>query len=379
MHHTKHSRLTLHSLTRLRTLNNNNTRQRPNEFLAASSVHKKKKYEGQSQLSFHHHPKKSMALNDMDVGSRNALLSLQKILWRDEGLCASEEEAEAIVEDLVATRATSVAAAAADAHSADATTLTASVFAQAMNEYFDISTDESNNLFGQWSTAVNCADATATEDDYQDAVEEPEVAANSINKDSLKEDNDEDDDGEEEEEDEYVGEGECGLCERYIRISRHHLIPRSTWSRIEPKLMNAAQTLLDQHDIERARRVVGGEGLWHLLDEIEIQWASAAAAAASCPANDNNNDQAAAATTTTKSSLYSSNKNRRAQLIRQLLQRTCNICRPCHTAVHQTYDNLTLAWEYNTMDKLLQDPRILKFSKWASQQRTGPYSRRHRV
>jgi hypothetical protein len=42
---------------------------------------------------------------------------------------------------------------------------------------------------------------------------------------------------------EYIGEGECELCERTIRLTKHHLIPRSTWPRMFARLTNAAEAL----------------------------------------------------------------------------------------------------------------------------------------
>lgn len=140
-----------------------------------------------------------------------------------------------------------------------------------------------------------------------------------------------------EEDGKIIGEGECELCERFIRLTRHHLIPRSTWPRIQPRLQNAA-IALHKGDVERCN-VILQDGLQHVA-----------------PA------------------LASSSKDLRSTM-RTLLHRTCNICRPCHSMVHKTHDNLALALEYNTVERLLEDEAIHKFCKWASKQRAGKYCR----
>ncbi|KAK1742421.1 hypothetical protein QTG54_006986 [Skeletonema marinoi] len=58
------------------------------------------------------------------------------------------------------------------------------------------------------------------------------------------ESDDYDDDGE------FVGEGECQLCERAVKLTRHHLIPKTTWSRIKKRLWNAASTIETYHSLD---------------------------------------------------------------------------------------------------------------------------------
>lgn len=132
---------------------------------------------------------------------------------------------------------------------------------------------------------------------------------------------------------EVIGDGECELCERNIKLTNHHLIPCSTWPRIFPRLMNAADAL-KSHGSHRAQLILG-EGLEHL-----------------------------------ETSLHDASKTK----IRRILQRTCRICRPCHSTIHRTHDNLTLAREYNTVELLLEDETIYKFCKWASKQKAGKYA-----
>ncbi|GAB5036797.1 Hypothetical protein NocV09_04900260 [Nannochloropsis oceanica] len=45
------------------------------------------------------------------------------------------------------------------------------------------------------------------------------------------------------------------------------------------------------------------------------------------------------------------------------------ICRPCHTAVHRSHDNDTLATLLYTVPALLEDEKVGKFVRWASKQR----------
>ena len=54
---------------------------------------------------------------------------------------------------------------------------------------------------------------------------------------------DENDDGD------MIGEGECELCEREVKLTRHHLIPKSTWPRMKKKLWNAAPLIESLHTL----------------------------------------------------------------------------------------------------------------------------------
>ncbi|KXN68992.1 hypothetical protein CONCODRAFT_79537 [Conidiobolus coronatus NRRL 28638] len=49
--------------------------------------------------------------------------------------------------------------------------------------------------------------------------------------------------------------------------------------------------------------------------------------------------------------------------------RGTNICRPCHTHLHRTYDNLELAINYNTVEKLLESEKVCKFIEYISKQK----------
>lgn len=130
-------------------------------------------------------------------------------------------------------------------------------------------------------------------------------------------------------------DGECELCDRYIQLTKHHLIPKSTWPRIEIKLMHAAQAIGDGNN-DKAVMILG-PGLVHLLTT-DLQ----------------------------------PNK----QAIRSILHKTCDVCRPCHSTIHRTHDNMTLALSYSTINLLLQDKQISDYCRWASKQRAGKYAAR---
>lgn len=52
-----------------------------------------------------------------------------------------------------------------------------------------------------------------------------------------------------------------------------------------------------------------------------------------------------------------------------VLKRTIDICRPCHSAIHRTHDALTLAERFTTREALLGDESISRFVAWARKQR----------
>ena len=46
-----------------------------------------------------------------------------------------------------------------------------------------------------------------------------------------------------------------------------------------------------------------------------------------------------------------------------------HICRKCHKGVHATYDEITLATRFDTLDKLLSDEALAAHFRWVSKQR----------
>jgi hypothetical protein len=54
-----------------------------------------------------------------------------------------------------------------------------------------------------------------------------------------------------------------------------------------------------------------------------------------------------------------------------LLNRTLNICRMCHSTVHRLFTNEELAASYNTLESLMATEPMAKYAKWASRQKGG--------
>jgi len=187
-------------------------------------------------------------------------------------------------------------------------------FVKAIQEYLGVSPEEARDILLMLQTDH---DGECHQDADTNSSSSEEQSIDNIHK---EEDADDDD------EEELIGKGECELCERLVVLKKHHLIPKATHARIETKLIHAC-TAIELGEIDRAHRILG-PGLEHVT--IHLQ-----------------------ANTTTKSSIR-----------RMLLMRTCNICRPCHSAIHNTHDNMTLALSYNTVEQLLQDEQIYKFCHW---------------
>lgn len=43
---------------------------------------------------------------------------------------------------------------------------------------------------------------------------------------------------------------------------------------------------------------------------------------------------------------------------------TIRVCHRCHRQIHRLYDNLTLKKDYDSVEKLKEDPEIKKFVRW---------------
>lgn len=54
----------------------------------------------------------------------------------------------------------------------------------------------------------------------------------------------------------------------------------------------------------------------------------------------------------------------------EVLNRTIDVCRPCHSAIHRAHDARTLAERFTTREQLLADEEIRRFVAWARKQRT---------
>lgn len=47
------------------------------------------------------------------------------------------------------------------------------------------------------------------------------------------------------------------------------------------------------------------------------------------------------------------------------------VCQACHRGIHKLFDEMTLARDFNTLDKLLADPAVQKHIAWVGKQRRG--------
>jgi hypothetical protein len=196
------------------------------------------------------------------------------------------------------------------------------IIVESLQDYFGLEPDEARDILRK---------AGANEGGDNDGHSESSAEEEDAIQDHT--DTDSDNDGE------MIGEGECELCERLVQLTKHHLIPKSTHPRIEPKLLHAA-TAIQEGEEEKAR-VILGPGLEHVVDALSV-------------------------------SLSDSSNNR--IIVKRLLSKTCDICRPCHSAVHNTHDNMVLALQYNTVEQLLNDEAIYKFCQWAHKQKAGKYA-----
>ena len=205
-----------------------------------------------------------------------------------------------------------------------------------LEDYFSLSRKDAKSAL---SALLNLSSDDDDEDDSDDDTDDKSHDEENGGLLDEQYSEDEDNDGE------FIGEGECELCERFIRLTHHHLIPRSTWPRILPRLHNASDALA-KNDVQRAGLILG-PGLLHLLEPLTMI------------AFDSSDD---------------TGSNRAA--IKGLVQRTCSICGPCHAAIHRTHpNNMTLATDFSTIELLLKDEKIFKFCRWASKQKPGKHSK----
>ena len=226
------------------------------------------------------------------------------------GFCSSQEEAATIAQ--------------AAESEAEAGLVSLS---QALHEYLGITEQEARLVQEEASQHLRgSADLSQSESESEADEEQGEVIEGKIEE--------PDDDDYDDEDDKIIGDGECVLCERYIQVTRHHLIPKSTWTRLERSFRNA---ILDTK--RPTSHFLGTDDNGFLLEGV----------------------------TDVK------------EVRQKILTRTCDVCRPCHSTIHRTHDNMTLAIHFNTVEKLLTDETILKFCKWANKQRPGKYARRDKI
>ncbi|ANQ48199.1 hypothetical protein KMW28_11990 [Flammeovirga yaeyamensis] len=49
----------------------------------------------------------------------------------------------------------------------------------------------------------------------------------------------------------------------------------------------------------------------------------------------------------------------------EMRERGIMVCRSCHSFIHKTHSEKVLGRHFNTLEKLLEDERILKYVRWA--------------
>ena len=199
---------------------------------------------------------------------------------------------------------------------------------QTLCDYLDISSKDANQIMKDAIRIQNGDDSDQK----------------SVESDLSEEENASDDDdtsiGSTDSNDAYIQEGECELCERVMKLTAHHLIPKCTWKLIKPRFMEAADDFQEGRYDQVINILHLGEELPHGLTKKTFQ----------------------------------SGLN-----IKQFLAHyTADLCRPCHSVVHKHHSNLELAEKYNTVEKILTDENIYKFCKWQSKQKPGKYGLKNR-
>jgi hypothetical protein len=149
----------------------------------------------------------------------------------------------------------------------------------------------------------------------------------------------------------FIGEGQCELCERCdIKLTRHHLTPKSTWPRMKKRLWNASSIIKCLHTLNETN---GGEKEQQ-QNELQEKLKKVLGVV-------NISDLLPTRIT--------------HDTVRTYLSEVCLICRQCHSAVHRIHSEWELATEYNTIERLLESQEVLKFAKWANKQRAGRYAK----
>jgi len=179
--------------------------------------------------------------------------------------------------------------------------------------------------------------STATRISFKAFNREDKIPTEKINPELENDQKDSDSSCEDEESlsdsEEYLQDGECELCERFIKLTRHHLIPRVTWKKMKKRLSNISDAR-SKCDSNRLTALIQGSKLDELV-----------------PAPMSSKE------------------------IGNLLNNTALICRPCHSMVHKLHENFELAENYYTIDLLLTNENVVKHCKWANKQKTGKYAK----
>ena len=111
-----------------------------------------------------------------------------------------------------------------------------------------------------------------------------------------------------EEEEEYIGEGECEICERTIKLTKHHLIPKATWPKMKKRMIQAS-TAISNKEYVQATKILGmdvSDGLDMSLPNFPQKVSS-------------------------------------SSLTIYLGHNVCKLCSPCHKTVHRLHTEMELA------------------------------------
>jgi hypothetical protein len=261
--------------------------------------------------------------------------TLQRILTQ-EALVSSTDEASAIIESIIQDNNFNFES--EDGESSGAASQER-FYRHVLREYFGLDYNDVTRILTKIQNDTNCNESCVDDDEGSEEVSTEYVA-------------DHDDDDVDDDREEVIGPGECELCERDVaKLTRHHLIPKSTWKRMESMILSRWNRVVAESSKVPTKRnpsvATDSDELEHLIP-IVLEMA---------------------ATVPTCTTLYGRQAAAGRRIIRDLLNnQTIDICRPCHNHIHRSYDNRTLALQFNTLDKLLNDPTILKYARWASRQ-----------
>lgn len=284
--------------------------------------------------------KKPAACRSCGTGAEISFVTALEEKLKSMQLCSSDEECASIADEIASSSSSASAKSAPDKILPSKEDMEEAI--STLVEYLDMSEHDAKivinsvviNVWGEEFTYRLGLIDNYTPDDNDD--DEDDASDNNPLNEEAESDNDED----------YVGEGECQLCERTIKLTRHHLIPKSTWPRIKKRLLNAASTIEAYHSIDDEK---SSETKQFTKNKLEKMLGMSDIDIAEIP------------TSITHDS------------VRSYLSKVCLLCRQCHSAVHRIHTEMELATEFNTIDKLFCDEEILKFGKWASKQKPGKY------
>ena len=176
-------------------------------------------------------------------------------LLKEMGVCCTIEEAEAIAEAIAIDYEDNVGK---DELDGGGTSDIVSAITENLMLYVDVDIVQAKEIIGRLQIPSrhgqgSCSDSSCSEEggDEEGVNSSLEYLSTGLeNPPTVDAGRDEDEDGG------MLGDGECQLCDRYIRLTRHHLIPRSTWPRMQQRLLNAA-ICKDLGEQGKARKCLG--------------------------------------------------------------------------------------------------------------------------